>query len=58
MERREVVTNEYPLHPIINQMTLSLERKIQRMLGIESLEEKLLKKEEVKNKTKKFLNKK
>jgi len=58
MERREVVTNEHPLQPIINRMTMNLERKIQRIIRIESLEENLLKKDEVKNKTKKFLNKK
>ena len=58
MERREVVTNEHPLQPIINRMTMNLEQKIQRMTRIESLEENLLKKDEVKNKTKKFLNKK
>lgn len=58
MERREMVIKEHPLQPLISQMTLSQERKIQRMTRIESLEENLLKKDEVKNKTKKFLNKK
>ncbi|WP_165983802.1 hypothetical protein [Macrococcoides canis] len=58
MERRTMVIKEHPLKPMINQMTLNLERKIQRITRIESLEENILKKDEVKNKTKKFLNKK
>ncbi|UTH01634.1 hypothetical protein KFV05_07870 [Macrococcoides canis] len=58
MERRAMVIHEHPFQPIINRMTMNLEQKIQRMTRIESFEENLLKKDEVKNKTKKFLNKK
>ncbi len=49
MERRALVITEH--------IVSNLEQKIQRMARIESLEEKLLKQDEVKKKTKIFLNK-